>query len=310
MAVVAATPAGKQVNELIIKQKLSAEEATRRVLGDIQTVIPQGAQILNQSLNFLEYRDKEGFIHRIQRNGDANSPDFGRLSEITDRPDVLPLTEQIPGLSGTLSAAQAAVQRGLGGNLAQLSPEDRAKIDAISKSTQEQLAQRFTREGGELITQLFGQGTQRSSLAGQAAADLFQSQGLVQNQALSDIAQIELGLQQFLSQLSTGAGLDVLDQLTGQETQRAIAGGQLGLGREQLAQQQIEQSRQFMLELEKFNASQRKSPLGAILGAITPFLSLIPGIGPALSAFGSLATGATQAKSPTGFGAPRSTLGR
>lgn len=272
------TSAGKQVNDLIIKKGLSAEAAVRQVLGDLTTTLPPGSTITNQSLNSITYRDKEGYDHTIQRNGDANSPDFGRTSEQTARPAVLSATEQIPGLGATLEQAMAAVKGGLSGQLSQLTEQDRAALDAITKASQEQLQQQFTRQGGELVTQLFGQGTNKSTLAGNAAADLQQSQGLVQNQALSDAASRQLGLQQFLTQLSTGTGSDILGLITGQETQRALGAGQLGLGQQELDQRSAEAARNYLLEFEKFKAQQNKSPLGAILSGIGSFGSAILGV--------------------------------
>lgn len=266
--IVAPTSSGKKVNELIIKNKVSAEDAIKQVLGEINAVIPEGAQIINQSLNYIEYKDKEGYVHKITRNGDATSPDFGRLNEQTDRPAVLPATQQIPGLSDTLKQAMDAVRGGLGGHLSQLTPQDQAQLEAISNAVQQQLTQQFTRQGGELVTQLYGRGTQQSTLAGQAVADLLQSQGLVQSQALSEAAQRQLGLQQFLTQLSTGTGADILKAITGQETERGIASGQLGLGQRDLDQRAAEAARNYLLEFQKFQATQRKSILNRILAGV------------------------------------------
>lgn len=280
----APTTAGEQVNRLIIKNKLSADEAVRQVLGEITTVLPQGARVISKGLNFIEYQDAEGFTHRITRQGDANSPDFGRISDQTDRPGVLPITQQFPGLENTLNTAIGAVNRGLTGQLATLTEEDRALLESIRTATLQQLNQRFTREGGELVTQLFGKGTNQSTLAGNALADLQQAQGFVQNEALSNLSQLDLGLRQFLTQLSTGAGSDILGLITNQGTQREIAAGQLALGNRTLDQQIADSARQFMLDFEKFQASQRRSPLPGILSGIASLASAIPGIGPAIGA--------------------------
>lgn len=280
----APTSAGQKVNELIIKNKLSAEEAIRQVLGDINAAIPQGAQIINQTLNYIEYRDKEGYVHKVQRNADANSPDFGRINDSTDRPSVLPLTQQFPGLQGTLEQAMAAVKGGLSGQLSQLTPEDLAKLEAISSSERQQLEQTAARTQGELITSLYGSGINRSTVANQAGADFSQALGIALGQQQSGAAQRQLGLQQFLSQLAAGTGTNILGTLTGQETERAGASGQLALGREQLDQQSTDAARNFLLEFDKFKATQNRSKLPGILSAIASLASAIPGVGPFIGA--------------------------
>lgn len=305
MPIQAPTTAGKRVNELIIKKGLSAEEAIKQVLGEISVSLPQGSQIINQSLNYVEYRDKEGYIHKVQRNADATSPDFGRINDQTDRPAVLPVTQQFPGLQETLNQATEAVRGGLSGQLKGLSPEDQALLQTIAQATQQQLNQRFEREGGELVSQLFGRGVQQSSLAGGALADLLQAQGLVQNQASSDAAARQLGLQQFLTQLSSGTGADILGLLTGQETQRGIASGQIAQQGRELDQRASEAARNFLLEFEKFQASQRRSPLGAILSGVGSLAAAIPGVGTAigagLSGLGRIITGSAGSGGGTGI---------
>lgn len=287
----APTTTGQQVNELIIKSRLSNDEATRRVLGNVRDrfALPQGAVIISESVNDLRYRDAQGFTHIIQRVGDANSPDFGRVKELsTDRPAVLPLTDQIPGLSGALQSALGAVNRTFGTTgLAGLSPEDAAALDAISRNERAQLEQQSERTQGELVTQLFGQGINRSTIANQAGADFAQALGIALGQQESNAAQRNLDLRKFLTQfgLETGrTGSDFINAITGQETARAGTSAQIGLGREGLEQSSQEAARNFLLEFDKFKASQNRSKLPGILSSIASLATaFIPGIGPAIS---------------------------
>lgn len=282
----APTETGRRVNELIIKGKLSPEAATRQILGQFNPVIPPDAQILSRGVNGVTFIDAQGFLHQMTRNGDATSADFGRVNDETNRPAVLSATDQIPGLSNTLSQAQGAVNRGLSGGLAELTPETLALLKTIEESSIEQLRQKFTKEGGDLVASLFARGMNESTLAGDAVGRLQQSQGLVLNDALSDSASRNIGLRQFLTQLSTGAGVDTLLGLTGQETSRALGAGQLALGGRELEQRGVDSARSFQLEKEKLDIQrQGQSPWRSILSAVASLgAAAIPGIGPFISA--------------------------
>lgn len=265
----APTNAGKRVNELIINQRLSAEEATRRVLGSIsRSSLPEGATVIGESLNELQYRDAQGFVHTLRRDGDATSPTFGQIQTSTDRPAVLPLTQQIPGLDPALQSAINAVRGTLsGGGLLPLSLGDEESLSAISQAERDLITQESTKAQGNLISSLYARGLNESSLANDASAAFAQALGIALGEQASRAAQRKLGLQQFLTQLITGSGLDLIGQITGQETTRAGTSAQIGLGREQLTQQGQEAARNFMLEWEKFQAQQNRSKLPSILAA-------------------------------------------
>ena len=286
----APTSSGKRVNELIINQRLSAEEATRRVLGPIsRSALPEGAQVIGESLNELQYRDAQGFVHTLRRDGDATSPTFGQIQTATDRPAVLPLTAQIPGLDPALQAAINTVRGSLSdvNRLAPLAAEDESSLNTISQAERDLITQESTKAQGNLIAGLYGRGLNESSLANDAAAAFSQALGIALGQQASGAAQRKLGLQQFLTQLGlseAGLASDFIGNITGQETQRAGTSAQIGLGREQLTQQGQEAARNFMLEWEKFQASQNKSKLPGILSGIASLATAIPGVGPFIGA--------------------------
>jgi len=284
----APTDAGKRVNELIIRNRMSPEQATIQVLGNLKDrySLPQGSVILEGGLNDLIYKDAQGYTHRIQREGDANSPNFGQVRELqTDRPAVLPLTDQIAGLSGALQAAIQAVNSGLSGNLATLTPQNESELNAISENERAQLNQEANLRQGELVTGLYGQGVNRSSIANDAAAQFAQAVGIALGNQAANAAQRKLDLQKFVTQLATGTGLDVLNNVSGQETSRANTSAQIGLGKEQLNQQSDEAARNFLLEWQKFQASQKKSILPSILSAVATIGGGLLG-GPAGAAIG------------------------
>ena len=280
----APTTTGQRVNELIIKNKLSPEVATRQVLGNIgdQYFIPQGSTIISSGLNDLIYKDAQGYTHRIQREGDANSPNFGQTRELqTDRPAVLPLTEQIPGLSPALQAAINAVHSTLtGASLAQLSPGDESNLNTISDSERNLITQQANRTQGELLTGLYGSGTNRSTIANQAGADFSQALAIALGQQAATAAQRHIELQKFLTQMTNDTGLNLIGNLTGQETQRAGASAQVGLGQNQLNEQSNEAARNFLLEWNKFQSAQKRSVLSGALSSIASLAAnVIPGLG-------------------------------
>ena len=304
--ITAPTGTGKRVNELIIKNRLSADDAVRQVLGPIDRAqIPPGSQIINEGLNGITFIDPQGYTHNLRRNGDANSPQFGSVEDVTDRPGVLPLSAdpQMANLMKQLTERAAAPTPN---TLPKLDESVMAELDAITKATDEQLNQFFERSQGSLVADLFGRGLDKSSLAADAAAKMTQEQGLVKTQAASDAASRSLGLKQALLQImmeGRGQDINTLLGLTGNETQRATTSA----GIAESAAGRKETGRQFdlnyLLEQEKINASKRSSLLQALTGIASAGLSFIPGVGPALSAATSIfgkATGGAAGRPPVG----------
>ena len=292
------------------------QQLLQKFFGEIQ--LPAGvnpSQVISRDVGSLTYRDAEGFEHRLERNIDGTSSDLGKVTEAsTNRPSVLPVTKQIPGtenaiqqalgvLSGTfgqggvntegggqffglpnpeVSGSNVNTQGFQGtGALGNLSPADKALLDQITKATLEQLDQQFTTQGGQLVSQLYGRGMNESTLANDAVTRLQQGQGLVRNQALSDAAGRELGIRQFLTDLSTKSALDLFNSIMGNETQRGVASGQIGLGREELGQRRLDSDRQFQIENQKLALQrQSQSPWKSILSAVATLgAAAIPGIG-------------------------------
>src|SRR5262245_13118772 len=235
--------------------------------------IPPGAQIISQSAQAAEYIDAEGYRHSIRRSLDGRDPNAGQVQDNTNRPSILPpsqgqqtlqqsITEGFNQLSQQqLRKAQALAlgkpPASLQASLASLDPATQQALAAITANQQRMAQDQFQQDQGRLLASLFGNRLQQSSIAADAANQLLQGQGLVTSQIGSDAANRELATRQFLtqqgfanrqmSQDQTNSLLSFLNSLTQQGTQRDIAGGQLGLGYDELAQRQLEASRQFEL---------------------------------------------------------------
>ena len=294
------------------------------------------SQIIFRDGQTLEYRDNEGYVHRLERDLQGGSPTLGSIRETsTNRPAILPSStqQQQTDLSSQLLnqlAEQFAqpiqtpdiqnimdrilgltTQLQLPPGLQALDPQTQAMLDTINAAQNAQLQQQFDTAQGKLIAQLFGQGVNQSSIGNQAAGQLLQQQGLVQQQANADAAARQLGLQQFLSDLFRqnqqtalsgllqGGGLALNEFATGQQarsqtleemiqglnnlmgiqTQRDIASSGLGLD----FQKFLENQRQFnvgsYLNAEQLRAQER------IANANKPSLfdNILKGVGAAVS---------------------------
>jgi hypothetical protein len=242
------------------------------------------------------------------------------FAQPTPQPDISQQLTQMQQIAGQLSAPAA---------LAQIDPATQQLLAQIAAAQNAQIQQQFDTGQGNLIAGLYGRGVNQSSIANQAAGDLLQKQGLVQQQALSDQAQRKLALQQFLTQQGQGnlalalqglgqaAGLDLnqftagqqaraqtldqaiqqLNSLLGIQTQRDIASESLSLDLQKL----MENMRQFnvgsYLDAEKIRAQERMakpskmSTLAGIIGAIGSIVAAPLTGGASLAGLGSIFSG-------------------
>lgn len=333
------------------------EQLAQQFFGNIP--LPPGvdeSMVTKRTGGYVEWKDKDGYVHRLERVLDGRSPNAGQViqSEQTNRPAI-----------GTQSAAgeqdaaksllqqlmdifnQQAQQRQSGQQpntkvdewleslrnltnrlsqptaLASLDPATEALLDQISNAEQMQLNQLFDEGQGNLIARLFGQGINRSSMAGDQAARLLQEQGLVQAQQQSNSAQRNLAIRQFLSQLgqgnlalasqnALGGGGLALDEFTrlmqNQQQQQGQLQGFLSdllnqaLGREtsnaqfDLANRQFRDSQrrneqnfqqQYIQWQEQQRELQRANMWNNIFRGVGIGASFIPGIGSLFSGLGS-----------------------
>lgn len=209
--------------------------------------IPPGSQIISQNAGGAEYIDPEGYTHRVRRELNGLNPNAGEIQDNTNRPNILPPA----GAVATLPADLANYARTLMGPvaLAQLDPETAAALEAITSRDQMALQEQFDREQAEQLAALYGNRVNQSSIATNALGDLLQKQGLVKATSQADANARKVAIQQYLTQAGQQRNSDLLallQNLAGQQTQRDVAGGQLGLGYRELG----ERGRQFNKEFE------------------------------------------------------------
>lgn len=226
-----------------------------------------------------------------------------------------------PGINADLDAARAIaarLQQPTG--LAALDPETQAALQAITQNTMAQLKQQFERDQANQLAALFGNRIQSSSIATNALGQLLQNQGLVTSQALSDAATREIGTRQFLTdtnranlatalsgllgtagtgiegfRATTGASQaqfnslsDLLQNLTGQQTQRDIATGGLNLDFAKLLESQRQANQGFQLDQQEADRrlAESRSLLPKILATIQTLGQTAQGVGTGLVGFG------------------------
>jgi hypothetical protein len=254
------------------------QELLLRQLGNIP--LPAGvdeSMVISRTPQAVEYRDAEGFVHRLERNLDARDrARFGQVTETsTNRPAILPLAAQNP--NGVL----------------QLDPATQAQLKQIFDAQNAIQEDQFQKAQGTNIAQLVGRGIGASSIAGQITNQLLQGQSLArgQQQALQNQAMIDL--QKFLLGLGT---------------QRDIAGGQLTLQGQQLNQQNRQFYDQLFQQQLVLEEQQRQMERQAMWNNIFKGIATATGIASGLGGlnFGSLFGGS---KSSTTFGGDTGNMG-
>jgi len=236
--------------------------------GSILDSVPPGSQIVSSTPFKVEFRDAEGYTHVLTRKPDSS----GQVTQTTSRPAILPDKKT----DATIDSLRARVEQGLAptqAKLAELDPETAAALKAITDAQGTATDQELADLQGQLIARLYGNRVNQSSIANEAGARFAEGAGRVKQQVRSDAAQRELQLRQLLTtiaeqsnQFQTGTAANLLGNLTGQGTQRDIAGAGIDLSKLQLG----EQSREFNLsnyldqlrsQLERDAFEESRSPL-------------------------------------------------
>ena len=312
--------------------------------------LPQGAQVISQTGTSVTYKGADGKTYTAKRNTDSNlgNVDIGRIETSLGTGDgslvpaigaqsaageqdfakqlLAQLQSQVGGGGDWLSALMKNIER-LQQNptLAPLDANTQAQLKAITDAQLAQLNQQFTDQSGDLTARLFGQGINRSSIAGSQANRLLQGQGLVTQQALGDAAQRQLSLQQALtalgqqglseagSQLIGGGNLQnnqvntssqLLMALLNQALQRETAGVSLGLEQRGQDRQQAQFDKNYGLANTQFETQDQQRRHANNVAMWNSIIAGIAGIagGPlgalAASGIGSLFGGATAAAAP------------
>lgn len=309
--------------------------------------VPQGAQVISQTGTSVTYKGADGKTYTAKRNTDSNlgNVDIGRIETSLGTGDgsLVPLIgqqsaageqdfakqllAQLQGQTGQGADWLAALMKNIerlqqNPTLAPLDANTQAQLKAITDAQLAQLNQQFTDQSGDLTARLFGQGINRSSIAGSQANRLLQGQGLVTQQALGDAAQRQLSIQQALtalgqqglseagSQLIGGGNLQnnqvntssqLLMALLNQALQRETAGVSLGLEGQQIANQQSQFDKNYGLANTQYETQAQAQRQQAHRALINSILSGVAGVaagplgGLAASGLGSLFSGAGAA---------------
>lgn len=260
--------------------RVNQDETNRPSVLPVNKQSPETQQVINQAV--------QSIVRGL--GGGTSNPDATTNQTFFGLPFV-DESGKSQGVNSTQTVGSGSSQPP-GGRLNNLSPEDKALLDTITKADLSRIRELFTSQGGGLVAQLFGRGMQQSSLAGDAVAKLTREQGETEGRLLADAAAREIQAREFLTQLAsgenlemfktrTGASVDLINALTGNDTTRAVASGNIGLGQQQLGQQTIQDARQYQLELKKLDlAKQAQSPWRSILSTVASLgAAAIPGLG-------------------------------
>jgi len=262
------------------------------------------SQVISRDANAVTYRDAEGYQHTLSRDLSGISPTLGQVKETgTNRPALLPLSQS----SNAGAAPTQDVQQQLTNQLTQtfqnpvalqqLDPATQAALKQIQDAQNAQLQDQFNKAQGTSVAQLVGRGVGSSSIAGQIMNQLLQGQGLVQQQANSDAASRQLGVQQYLTGANQTQNQNLqqyLNSLLQIGTQRDISGAQLGLQQQQMSQQDQQFYAQLQQQILQFQEQQREAQRQNLLNNIFKGVAVATGTGAALgSAFSSQNPGGT-----------------
>lgn len=318
MAVSNLSPFQQALQAVVGSGKGAGANLTPEILGRVADSvfgpfpIPPGSQIVFQGPDRAEWIDADGFRHTATRSLDGRDPNAGRVMEQTDRPPILPagqgqqdLLGQLTGAGGIQSDIEAV--RALSARLqepavlAQLDPQTKAALDQITQNTLTQLTQQFKQDQARQLASLFGNRIQSSSIATGAVGNLLENQGRVTSQALAEGAGRELGARQFVTDtqranlatalqgLLGGADLQsgLIQNLSGQQTQRDIAGGNLNLGFADLAERARQGNLNFELGQQEQDRklAESRALLPKILATIQTIGQTAQGIGTGLAGF-------------------------
>ncbi len=285
-------------------------------LGNIP--LPAGvdeSMVVSRTPQMVEYRDAQGYVHRLERGLDArDQARFGQVTETsTNRPAILPLEATNP--SAPSQQQQQTLTETLTNALnnpvalSQIDPAAQAQLQQIFQAQNALQEDAFNKAQGTSVAQLVGNGVGASSIAGQIMNQLLQGQSLARGQQQANQNQLQLGLQQFLTS-QQGQNTQNLQQfiqnLLGLGTQRDIAGGQLGLQQQQLNNQNNQFYDQLFQQQLAQEEAQRQAERQALWNNIFKGIAAGTGVASGIASgglnFGSLFGGAKSNGSIYGAG--------
>lgn len=299
------TPLGKTFSQALINATKGGKTLTPdqynalvdQTIGRIQdkVQIPQGSQIIESNAARLVYKDPEGYTHTFTRDNNGNSATFGTISQDqTDRPAILPNTQANDLLTQLTQGAQNYANTTP--TIATLDPATQAALQAQTDFERQQQAQDFAKQSADLIASLYGNRLNQSTIGNSAAGQLLQSQGLVSAAQQANAAARELAARQYLTGLGQTQNqnlLNLLGTLSGQQTQQNIANAGLNLDAQKLTEQAREANQNYGLGVGQQNLTQEQidnsnSFFNQFLKGITGVGQLASGVGTGIGAYSAL----------------------
>lgn len=316
------------------------QDLIAQMLGNIP--LPAGvqeSQVISRSPTLVEYKDAQGFVHRLERGMDArDQARFGQVSETsTNRPAIIPAEQDTGALGQTLgqffglpvgpndnpnlnnNQAQNPLQQlsQALSNPVQLQGLDQntlALLKTMADAENASNQQAFDRQRGTAVAQLVGRGVGASSIAGDIMNQLLQGQGLVNQQTQAGQAQRQLSLQQYLTGAQQNQNQNLqqfISTLLGLGTQRDISGDQLNIQQQQINNQNQQYYDQLFQQQLQIEEQQRQAERQAMWNNIFKGIAAGTGIASGLGGLnlGSLFGGggfnygaAGKPPSPYGYG--------
>lgn len=284
------------------------QDLINRFYGSIP--LPAGVSetmVTNRTPGQVSYSDPEGFIHNLVRNLSGTDPRLGEVSESsTNRPAVLPSSKGEQTAINTLLPNLVNLFNSPVG-LSQLDPQTLELLQQMKAAEDQALQEQFNNEIGTVIAQLTGQGIGSSSIAGDILGQAKQRQGLVKSQAQGQQAQRQLGVQEFLTQGQQGrdAGMqDFVLNLLNQALNRDVSGAQVGVQKEQVANQNDQFYRTLQEQMRQFDEMKRMQERQALFNNIMKGVSTAASLGAGLaggSLFGGVGGGVPAPATPSYF---------
>lgn len=285
------------------------QQLVTQMFGEIP--LPAGvdeSMVISRGPTGVEYKDPQGFVHRLERDLNGVSPRLGEVKETsTNRPGVLPLDQSnTPGApsqqtSQDLTAQLTNIfQTPLA--LSQLDPATQAMLKQTFDAQNAIQEDQFQKAQATSIAQLVGQGVGASSISGNILNQLLQGQSLARGQQQANQNQTQLGVQQFLTQGQQTQNQSLqqfIEQLLGIGTQRDIASANVGVQQQQVGNQNDQYYRSLQEQMRQFDEQMRLQERQAMIGNI--FRGVAAGTGLA-SGLGGLDFGSLFGKVGSLFG--------
>lgn len=216
------------------------------------------SMVVSRTPQTVEYKDAQGYIHRLERDINGLSPRLGQVQETsTNRPSVLPLG------GGTNPDGSPS-----GPALTQLDPKIQGMFQQIFEAQNALQEDAFQKAQGTSVAQLVGNGVGASSIAGTIMSELLKGQSLARGQQQGNQNQ---------------ALIDIMKFLTGVGTERDIAGANIDTQRTQIGNQNQQFYDNLQQQILQFQEQMRQAERQSLIDNIFKGVAVATGTAGGLS---------------------------